>query len=686
MPSRPTVAIAVLTFRRPEDIEASLPRLVAQVASYPGHAYVQVIDNDPSASARDVVGSFPGDVVRYAHAPTPGIAAARNRALAEVDDADLLVFIDDDERPSDGWLDALVRTYEDHPGVLGVVGPVVSEFAHAPEPWILAGRFFTRRRLPTGTVVDVVATNNLLLDLRLLRSLGLAFDNRFGLTGGSDTLFSHDARLRGGRFVWCDEALVTDVVPPERLTRDWVVRRSYRSGNSWSRTNLAVCVGPGARLRQRASLLAQGTVRVAGGALRWTAGRLTGSLSQRAQGTRNIARGSGMVAGILGHRYSEYAREVPQVSEPSLARPRVAVVLGHAQDPEEWRRRHEAGLAWDVTPYGYEKAQRWFDMAWARSHPEGRLGRRLREAFRQRLGFDLVHAFRNRRLVADSDVVWTHTEREHLAVLAVQRLERKSRRTPVIAQTVWLWDEWADLPAWRRRLYASLLRGAEVELVHSRCNREISRRRVTGREVVLVPFGSASVAGETGAEVAPSGRSLVLSIGNDRHRDWEALREAARSLPEVDFAVATRSPRATGLDWPANATVAPVTNVRDLAALYSSAAVVAVPLLDNAHASGATVCIEALSAGRPLVVSDAGGIADYVEGDATLVPVGETDALTKAIIDAVSEQSDAAGDRSADRGLTQDDYVGRYVLVTRCLLEGAPWDPRISAFAPVGPI
>ena len=58
----------------------------------------------------------------------------------------------------------------------------------------------------------------------------------------------------------------------------------------------------------------------------------------------------------------------------------------------------------------------------------------------------------------------------------------------------------------------------------------------------------------------------------------------------------------------------------------------------------------------------------------------------KAITEAASGQSDPAGDRSVDRGLTQDDYVGRYVLVTRCLLEGAPWDPRISAFASVAPI
>ena len=51
---------------------------------------------------------------------------------------------------------------------------------------------FERRRRPSGTVVAGAPTNNLLLDLGRIRALGLEFDERFGLTGGEDTMFSHD--------------------------------------------------------------------------------------------------------------------------------------------------------------------------------------------------------------------------------------------------------------------------------------------------------------------------------------------------------------------------------------------------------------------------------------------------------------------------------------------------------------
>lgn len=306
---RPSVTIAVLTYLRPEDIAASLPSLVDQAARYPGEASVLVIDNDAEASARSTVERFAADGVSYVVEPTPGIAAARNRAIVACD-TDLLVFIDDDERPTRDWLALLVDTYLAHPGTLGVLGLVESDFSGPPDPWIVAGRFFERLCPPTGTEIFIVSTNNLLLDRRLLERESLRFDPTFGLSGGSDTLFSHEARRRGLSFRFCAEALVLDAVPPERMTREWVLNRTYRMGNSWSRTRLAVTPPGWGRLGTQLRLTAAGAVRVVAGSLRSLAGRLTRSTSWHAQGERTRLRGAGMVAGAWGHAYEEYARPV----------------------------------------------------------------------------------------------------------------------------------------------------------------------------------------------------------------------------------------------------------------------------------------------------------------------------------------------------------------------------------------
>ena len=301
------VLVAALTYRRPADLAEILPLLIAQAAAGDPWTEVLVVDNDPDAGAADLVrGVAEHSPVRYAHEATPGIAAARNRALAEATGFDLLVFIDDDERPVDDWLARLLATYAiDRP--TAVVGPVVSRYDAPPEPWISAGRFFERRRMATGTVVDVAATNNLLLDLAQVRKLDLRFDERFGLTGGSDTLFTRQILDRGGRMVWCDEAVVWDVVPTARLTRQWVLRRAYRSGNSYSRVALERASGWG-RLRVRAGLTVRGVARLAGGSARYLGGALTGSLAGRARGRRTLARGAGMLGGAYGSVYSEYKR------------------------------------------------------------------------------------------------------------------------------------------------------------------------------------------------------------------------------------------------------------------------------------------------------------------------------------------------------------------------------------------
>lgn len=304
-----TVTIGVLTYRRPDDLATALPLLVAQAGEQlPGYRVeILVVDNDPDGSARSVPGL--GDPrVRYVVEPEPGIAAARNRVLDEASGSDLLVFIDDDERPHPGWLAHLLGTWH-RTGAALVAGAVVSAFPSEPDAYIRAGDFFRRRRLTTGTPLTVAATNNLLLDLHVVRRLGLRFDPSFGLSGGEDTLFTRRLARAGARMVWCDEAIVTDAVPAARLTRSWVLARALSSGNSVARVELALAAGRLSRGRTRAVVAGSGLPRLVGGGTRWVWGVATGSLPHRAKGLRSAARGAGMVLGALGLVHLEYGRQ-----------------------------------------------------------------------------------------------------------------------------------------------------------------------------------------------------------------------------------------------------------------------------------------------------------------------------------------------------------------------------------------
>ncbi len=310
------VTVVTLTFRRPDDLRESLPMLVDAVAEYPG-ADLLVVDNDTEPSARRIVDELADSRVRYVHEPKPGIAAARNRGLSETEDRDLIVFIDDDERPQPGWLTNLVSLRQAS-GAEAVVGPVISEFPGELDPWITAGRFFERLRHPTGTTLPVAATNNLLLDRDFVGRHNLRFDEAFGLSGGSDSVFTRQLVRAGGRILWCDEAAVTDVVPPDRATRSWVVRRAFRMGNTEARAQIHLATTRLDRSRQRTLALLRGAVRVLGGGARYLKGRATSSLADQARGQRTLLRGAGMASAAWGYVYSEYARAAAKPEPQTL--------------------------------------------------------------------------------------------------------------------------------------------------------------------------------------------------------------------------------------------------------------------------------------------------------------------------------------------------------------------------------
>lgn len=304
------ITIGILTFRRPESLAASLPAVLEQLGRDPElSAEVLVVDNDPAGSARATTEPFLDKGVRYVVEPEPGIAAARNRVLAETTASRLLIFLDDDEVPEPDWFDALLRTWRASGRPAAVMGRVQSIFDHDVDPWVAAGEFFRRRRMPSGTELDAAAAGNLLLDLDQVHDAGVRFDPGLGLGGGEDTLFTRQLHAAGGRIVWCDESVAVDTVPASRTTRRWVTARSWSQGNNQVAVDLRLARGPLGRLRVRVGAVLRGLVRVAGGLGRALAGLLTRSLRHRARGIRTACRGGGMIAGALGSRYREYARD-----------------------------------------------------------------------------------------------------------------------------------------------------------------------------------------------------------------------------------------------------------------------------------------------------------------------------------------------------------------------------------------
>ncbi|MDQ0146989.1 glycosyltransferase family 4 protein [Pseudarthrobacter niigatensis] len=133
---------------------------------------------------------------------------------------------------------------------------------------------------------------------------------------------------------------------------------------------------------------------------------------------------------------------------------------------------------------------------------------------------------------------------------------------------------------------------------------------------------------------------MILSLGNDRDRDprtlFEALRMLLQHLPGTRVVVQSRS----NLDAPPGVEVFSSLSGPRVRDLYREASVVVVATKQNLHVSGMTTVLEAMSSGRPVVLSGTPGAEDYVKHGETgyLVAPGQSSFLANAILDILSQQ------------------------------------------------
>lgn len=301
------VAVCVVTYRRPEGLRRLLESLCAQTfRDDPPELEIVVVDNEADGTSAAVCDSFRADSkwpIRHEVEPRRGIPFARNKAVGCVlDTADFVAFIDDDEVAEPDWLDELLRIQRET-GAAVVTGPVEPYFPEPVAEWIVRGRFFESRRYPTGKRVDVAYTHNVLTESRVYRGMKKHFDEKFIMTGGSDSDFFRRVQRAGNAIVWVDSALVREWIPPTRANLAWLVRRWYRYGIMFA--VIAMSQSPGWWMRFVS----------AGKAVVWivigafvSLGGLVAGRHVMANGIRLIAYGVGEAAAIVGARYQEYEK------------------------------------------------------------------------------------------------------------------------------------------------------------------------------------------------------------------------------------------------------------------------------------------------------------------------------------------------------------------------------------------
>ena len=245
-------SICICTFQRPALLRLLLSSINKQ-EDIDCDMEVIIVDNDPSQSAKSVINEF-FDLLRYPlkfiYLGEPNISLARNAAI-QAASGNFLIFIDDDEVPEINWIHNLMQTQRKTDADI-VLAPVLPSYSPGVPEWVIKGGYFDRNRFLTGTCVDYrdARSGNVLIrrsildcEIRVLNGKSGPFDPSFGRSGGEDSMLFRRLHLNGASMVWCDEASVSEHIPIERACARWLLKRSYRTGQIFLRTELAVLVG-----------------------------------------------------------------------------------------------------------------------------------------------------------------------------------------------------------------------------------------------------------------------------------------------------------------------------------------------------------------------------------------------------------------------------------------------------------
>lgn len=229
------VAVIVPTLRRPAELARALRSVFAQTGIESRLREIVVVDNDPKATAREVVGDLttesPCPLV-YVHEPRPGVATARNAALAATA-APVIAFLDDDEAAVPQWLSALIAA-QSETGADVVFGPIRGRVPEGTG-WTTAylERFFGRQGPVETALIDHAYGCGNSLMIRAAALPGFApFDTSSDQSGGEDDALFSALSARGGRFGWAAGAWVDEFAPPHRARLKYALARAFAYGQS----------------------------------------------------------------------------------------------------------------------------------------------------------------------------------------------------------------------------------------------------------------------------------------------------------------------------------------------------------------------------------------------------------------------------------------------------------------------
>lgn len=263
------LSIIVCTRNRAGYLRDCLASLAA--VDLAGHEVI-VIDNgstdDTARVAADAAPQFP--TLRYVFEPRAGLSHARNAGI-DAANGEILAYLDDDAVVTRGWVQAVTDAYDRWPDLAGLAGRVMLRWRSSRPQWLVprletwfAGfdkgdtpRLLEPEEYPFGANMSVrrdvaTAVGGFAVELGYVGR---------GLIGSEEREFYRRVRDKGGTLGYEPDALVYHQIGDARLSRRWLVRRTYSQGRADARMDHREGASRRDLLRQGGASLGRGAGR-----------------------------------------------------------------------------------------------------------------------------------------------------------------------------------------------------------------------------------------------------------------------------------------------------------------------------------------------------------------------------------------------------------------------------------------
>jgi hypothetical protein len=226
------VDVCICSYRRPEILE-TLKGLAIQENIDLSRMRIIVADNTALGETKTLILNAARQLgldIQYVYAPADNISVARNACL-DAARAKWIAFLDDDEVPTQGWLACLLAEAR-HGGWDAVLGPVDAIYPDQVPHWLRHGNFHSTRPVWRNGRITTAYTGNVVFRRHIVESRHLRFRTDLGVTGGEDEDFFYRFSDAGGHIGFAARAVVREYVEPSRANFRWLIRRSFRSGQT----------------------------------------------------------------------------------------------------------------------------------------------------------------------------------------------------------------------------------------------------------------------------------------------------------------------------------------------------------------------------------------------------------------------------------------------------------------------